>query len=109
MWPTPQAADGHKIGSMTPETAARQAAKGHQEMLAGSIHTASGPPDATTTTDGPDGPPKVDLNPLFVEALMGVPQNWLTPSTSVETGSYQQWQQQHSLSLPDDSTSTCRP
>jgi hypothetical protein len=41
--------------------------------------------------------------------LMGVPQNWLTPSTSVETGSYQQWQQQHSSSSPDDSTSPCRP
>lgn len=34
-WPTPQAADGHKIGSMTPETAIRQAAAGHQEMLMG--------------------------------------------------------------------------
>jgi hypothetical protein len=105
-WPTPQAADGHKIGSMTPETAARQAAKGHQEMLAGAIHTASGPRAATTTPDGPNGSPKADLNPRFVEALMGVPKGWLTPSTSVETGSFQQWQQQHSSSWPDASTST---
>lgn len=106
LWPTPQAADGHKIGSMTPKTAARQAAKGHQEMLAGSIHTASGPQGATTTTDGTDGPQRVDLNPRFVEALMGVPQNWLTPSTSVETDSYRRWLQLHSLSSPADSVST---
>lgn len=106
MWPTPQAADGHKIGAMSPETAARQAAKGHQEMLAGAIHTASGPPPATTPPDGPSGPPKVDLNPAFVESLMGLPPGWLTPSTSVETGSFQRWLHTHSLPSPNASAST---
>lgn len=105
-WPTPQAAEGHKLGGMTLETAQRRERAGFQMTLnaAAQLH---GPPAATTTTDGDTGSPKVDLNPRFVEALMGVPQNWLTPSTSVETDSYQQWLRLHSLSSPADSTSTC--
>jgi hypothetical protein len=67
----------------------------------------SGPPAETTTPDGPTTSQRVDLNPRFVEALMGVPQNWLTPSTSVETDSFQRWQRLHSLSLPDGLVSTC--
>lgn len=43
-----------------------------------------GPRDPTTTTGGSDG--KV-LNPRFVEALMGLPNGWLTPSTSAATDS----------------------
>lgn len=62
-----------------------------------------GLPTGTTPTDGPTGSPKADLNPRFVEALMGVPLNWLTPSTPVATASFQRWLRLHSLSLPNDS------
>jgi hypothetical protein len=55
----------------------------------------------TTPTDGNDGPPKADLNPRFVAALMGVPWDWLTPSTSVETDSYHAWLQAHSVNSPN--------
>jgi len=40
-----------------------------------------------TPTDGPNGPPRADLNPAFVEALMGLPPGWLTASISAETDS----------------------
>ena len=63
-----------------------------------------GPHDPTTPTAGNDGSPKADLNPRFVAALMGVPWDWLNPSTSVETDSFHEWQQKHSpnwrLDLP---------
>lgn len=41
----------------------------------------------TITTDGPDGSPRADLNPFFVAALMGLPLDWLTLSTSAVTAS----------------------
>jgi hypothetical protein len=108
MWPTPQAGEEHKLGGMTLETAQRRDSAGFQMTLnaAAQMH---GPPVATTPPDGTGGSQRVDLNQRFVEALMGVPLNWLTPSTSVATDSYQQWQQQHSLNSHDDSTSPCRP
>lgn len=53
---------------------------------------------ATTTTDGSTTSPPADLNPRFVEALMGVPPGWLTPCTSVETALYRRWLRLHSLS-----------
>lgn len=52
--------------------------KSHGATLAG---TASHH-DPTTQTAGPNG--KV-LNPRFVESLMGLPDGWLTPSTSAAT------------------------
>lgn len=62
--------------------------------------TWDGPQDQTTGTDGSGTPQRVDLNPRFVEALMGVPPNWLTPSTSVGMASYRRWLRRHSwLSL----------
>ena len=57
-------------------------------------------------TDGTTTSQPADLNPRFVEALMGVPPNWLTPSTSVETGSYQRWLHAHSLNSPAEQEST---
>lgn len=50
----------------------------------------------TTTTDGSDGELKADLNPRFVAALMGVPWDWLSPCTPVETDSFHAWQRKHS-------------
>lgn len=86
MWPTPQAhdyrsprdPDSSRETPDLPDVASRLA--------------------PTTTTDGPTGSPKADLNPRFVAALMGVPWDWLTPSTSVATASYRQWLRQHSSS-----------
>lgn len=65
-----------------------------------------GPLDGTTPTDGGTTSPPADLNPRFVEALMGVPPGWLTPCTSVETDSFQWWLHAHSLNSPTDSAST---
>ena len=122
LWPTPQAADGFKIGSMTPETAARQAAADHQEMLMGAAvmwptpkaHDGKAPrsntsnrqsPDlhdivshqhATTPQPGHDGSAKVDLNPWFVASLMGLPPDWLTHCTSAVTDWCHKQQQQQS-------------
>jgi hypothetical protein len=120
LWPTPQAADGHKIGSMTPETAQRQAAASHQEMLMGAAVLGPTPcardakskpgPNAqmetlpstashqheTTPTGGNNGSAKVDLNPWFVASLMGLPQDWLTHSTSAVTDLCRKQQQQQS-------------
>jgi hypothetical protein len=119
-WPTPTATDAKASGGSSPsdvtltDAAVRQwptptahDAKGQGFDDTNLHNAASGLQVETTTTDGDTGSPKVDLNPRFVEALMGVPQNWLTPSTPVATASYQQWQQQHSSSLPDASTLTC--
>jgi hypothetical protein len=99
-WPTPTAHDHKDLGG--PPSQQERNSPGLATIAA---H--SGPQDATTPADGNSGSPKVDLNPRFVEALMGVPQNWLTPSTSVETDSYRQWQQLHSLNSPAGSVSTC--
>lgn len=83
-WPTPTAHDakGPDLPNRAGGDGLWSAARGHQ--------------DETTTTDGPDGSPPADLNPRFVEALMGVPQGWLTPSTSVATASFLEWLAMHS-------------
>ncbi len=101
-WPTPQADDGYKA-VMSLETARRQAAKGHQTMLHGAVQMdaedyptiLNGPPSDRTLTDGGSGSVKVDLNPHFVESLMGVPLDWLTPFTLVEMDSYREWLRKH--------------
>ena len=56
-----------------------------------------------TTPGGNDGETRADLNPRFVAALMGVPWDWLNPSTSVETDSYQAWLDTHSFNYRNDS------
>ena len=48
--------------------------------------------------DGMNGSIKVDLNPEFVECLMGVPKGWSMHSTCLEMDSYHKWLQQHSSS-----------
>lgn len=76
MWPTPRA-------SMNENRTTQDApshGKTHGRTLAGTAsHHAP-----TTTTDGPSG---MVLNPRFVEALMGLPNGWLTPSISAATAS----------------------
>jgi hypothetical protein len=90
-WSTPKARDG-KDTTWNPGQAARKSpdlpAQATDPML-------SGLPSDRTPTDGESGSVKVDLNPHFVESLMGVPKDWLTPSTSVGTDSYQRWLRRH--------------
>ena len=70
-WPTPKARD-----AKGPENANRNSP---------SLETFAqlGHPDETTPTDGPTGPPEADLNPSFVESLMGLPDGWSDPEGSV--------------------------
>jgi hypothetical protein len=87
-WPTPTAHDAK--GSRSPDSD-RQSPDLHD------VVSRLAPP---TPTDGADGSPKADLNPRFVAALMGVPWDWLTPCTSVETGWFRQWLHTHSCNSP---------
>lgn len=100
MWPTPTSHDPKDLGGPPSQ---------HERKSPGLATVASvhGPQAVTTPTDGESGSPKVDLNPRFVEALMGLPPGWLTPSTSVETGSFQRWLHTHSLLSPTGSASIC--
>jgi len=85
MWLTPKAQDGMAGNGMRSTQDGRQDEAGQLKaqvrMWPASRHA------PTTTTDGPNGSPKADLNPRFVAALMGVPWDWLTPSTSAATDS----------------------
>ena len=93
MWPTPAASAGSR-GSDPVRTNDKAGGLTLRQEVE------RGPLAQTTPTDGPDGSPKADLNPRFVAALMGVPWDWLTPSTSVATDSYLEWLRQHSLNWP---------
>lgn len=56
---------------------------------------------AMTSPYGPSTSERVDLNPFFVAALMGLPVDWLTHCTSEVTASCQQQLQKPSgSSLP---------
>ena len=99
MWPTPQAQEYLKFGGMTLETAMKRTDGGHQEMLSQVVHYDGLLPEMET---GSDISTKADLNPRFVEALMGLPSGWLTPSIWVGTDLFQQWLRQHSLSYTND-------
>lgn len=105
-WPTPKARD-MRGGSGTPAE--------HRRHAPDLPTVAAGHRAGATMTDGSTTSPNADLNPRFVEALMGVPAGWadplvsLTPSTCSETGSYQRWLRLHSLSLPTASTWTSGP
>lgn len=52
----------------------------HGATLAGE---AAGLHAQMTPTDGTDGVPLADLNPRFVEALMGLPDRWADPLATV--------------------------
>jgi hypothetical protein len=74
MWPTPKAHDSKAPRS---KTEIKRISPDLNDVVS---HLAQ-----TTQPDGNDGQPRADLNPQFVAALMGVPQDWLTPYTSEET------------------------
>ena len=91
MWPTPTTKDTNLITSeLNPD------GKHGMELrrAAGHFHL-----DQTTQPDGKPGPPRADLNPQFVAALMGVPPDWLTHSTSEATDSSHKQQPKHSNSF----------
>lgn len=90
MWPTPRASE------MSRGSDPARGPKGGSTGLKHDAEHWSGHPDPTTATGGTDGEQRADLNPRFVAALMGVPLDWLTPSTSVGTDSFRQWQRAHS-------------
>ena len=79
MWPAPRASMNENRTSRN----ARSHGTTHGLTLAGEASRH----DRTTGTDGNNGSPKADLNPRFVAALMGLPWDWLTLSTSAETDS----------------------
>lgn len=93
MWPTPRAHDGTSGGDK-PSSHPQSGGEGLQG--AASRHA------PTTPTDGLTGSPKADLNPRFVASLMGVPWDWLTPSTSAATGSSPSAPLPHSANSPTD-------
>jgi hypothetical protein len=95
MWPTPAASAGDR-GSDPIRTNAKAGGLTLRQEVE------SGPLALTTTPDGGSGSPKADLNPRFVAALMGVPWDWLTPSTSEATDSYRAWLLRHCSSSPDE-------
>ena len=68
-WPIPKAHDAKDLGTSSPQ------------------RNTDGLPGAAITTHGPSGSIKADLNPFFVAALMGLPWDWLTHSTSEVTDS----------------------
>lgn len=102
-WPTPTTMDMRKSGG-NPNTTGTHgttltdatvrmwgtpAARDEQRSVEAALvkQATRGPRIEETTTDGPDGSPKVDLNPFFVATLMGLPMDWLTLSTSEVTAS----------------------
>ena len=94
-WPTPRASmNENRTGKDAPTHGVT-----HGRTLAGAVsHHAP-----TTPTDGPNGSPRADLNPRFVAALMGLPWDWLTPSTSAATASSLNAPQPPGSNSPNDS------
>lgn len=90
-WPTPRASEGFR--GTDPQRPGRQ---GGQSLL----QAINGRQAPTTPSGGLAG---LALNPRFVEALMGLPNGWLTPSTSAATASYPNAQAKHSDSYVNDS------
>ena len=81
-WPTPRASDGGGRGS-DPQRKNNRA--GSPTFMQVAKEWGSRQDEATKV--GTDGLQRVDLNPFFVAALMGLPTDWLTHSTSAVTDS----------------------
>ena len=79
MWPTSRASMNENRTTWD----ASSHGNGHGRTLAGTASRHA----PTTPTDGPNGSAPADLNPLFVEALMGLQSGWLTASISAATDS----------------------
>ena len=88
VWATPTSTDAKASGNGSAKIAAGESWGG---TLTDQTCRMPGPLPEMTSPAGLDGAPAADLNPRFVEALMGVPPGWLTPCTSVGTDSYLEW------------------
>jgi hypothetical protein len=75
LWPTQRA-------SMN-ENRTTKPAPSHGVTHGSTLAGVASRPDPTTTTDGKNGSPQADLNPRFVEALMGLPDGWSDPLASL--------------------------
>jgi hypothetical protein len=75
MWATPRASEGFR-GSDPERTNPESGLQG----LKGQVASRHAP---TTPTDGGSGSPTADLNPAFVECLMGLPVGWSDPLASL--------------------------
>ncbi len=97
LWPTPTALDSMSSGAKGYTPAGRNI----QKSMTLTDNTVRHPPSHLDLTTKKDGEPGLVLNPVFVEALMGLPSQWSAAidSDASETQSYQLWQQQHSLIL----------
>ena len=85
MWPTPKASEGFR--GTDPARPGRTGGDSLKQAVAGwptpkARDAQLGHLDGTTPTDGTNGPPEADLNPSFVESLMGLPDGWSDPSGS---------------------------
>ena len=115
MWPTPRAMDGFTSpaarqvtpgishGMELPRRAKMWPTPRAPEGFMGTDpqHGTGGHHGPTTMTGGPNG---MVLNPRFVEALMGLPDGWLTPSISAATDS-----SPSALELPGTSSQNAEP
>lgn len=87
MWPTPRASEGFR-GTDPPHGTGGP-----------SLRQSVGHHHQTTTTDGDGGSTRVDLNPRFVESLMGLPDGWSDAMRSNLTG-FISWATAWSLRWP---------
>jgi hypothetical protein len=80
-WPTPVVTDSKRSGRVTTKTDVMHPGTSLSDAVL-RIPTGShlGP---TTFPPGPSGSPTVDLNPQFVEALMGFSTDWSIPDSTV--------------------------
>lgn len=92
-WATPTVMGNHSVKGPKAGDGLMTMARDWPTLDLGSVASRHLP---TMPTDGETGSSAVDLNPCFVAALMGVPWNWLMPSTSVGTAPFRQWFEQHS-------------
>lgn len=86
-WPTPRASDNENRTTR----AAPSHGNTHGRVLAGeAADWSNSHPHPTTSPDGTPTSERAVLNPLFVEALMGLPIGW-TDCDQAVTASYQTW------------------
>jgi len=84
MWPTPQASDNRDRGNMSNPSVQRRVEIGKQIMLSQLVHPTSG-----------------QLNPMWVEWLMGWPVGW-TDLKPLEMDKFLSAQQLHGISLKEE-------
>jgi len=97
MWPTPRATDQYTPDKLREDGRTKRGTGADLGAVATASHHAP-----TTTPAGPNGPGRAVLNPRFVEALMGLPNGWLTPSTWAATGSSRNVPERHGSSSRHD-------